>query len=339
LRRLRTLLGATALAATSVVATFTAASPAARWPALIPKSEVVCQFSTKALPEISGLAMSATHRNVLWATNDSGNGAYLYALDARNCKIRAKLRLLDTPARDHEALAVGRDASGRSVIWIGDIGDNILDLGGWPYLRIHKVYEPQTLKDASVPVTTYRFKYPDGAHDAEALLAAPRAEKLWVVTKDRAGGGIYELPRPLSPSQTPMKAKKIGTARALITDGAMAPNGRRYVLRDYLSAEVFAGQPTGTPKARFALPLQTQGESITWSADGRSLYVASEGSGDLLRVAVPASALGAEGGIAAMLPRVAGFDIYPFARALAVLAGLGVALFIARRLWRRRRTS
>jgi hypothetical protein len=222
------------------------------------------------------------------------------------------------------------------VIWIGDIGDNILNLGGWSYMRIHKVYEPKTLRNASVPVLTYRFKYPDGAHDAEALLAAPKSEKLWVVTKDRAGGAIYALPSPMSPSQTPMKVKKVGTARALVTDGAMAPNGRRYVLRDYLSAEVFAGQPPGTPKARFALPLQTQGESIAWSSDGKALYVASEGSPDLIRVPVPATALGAEGGIAAVLPRVAGFDIYPVARALTIGAAVIVALVVLRRVWRRR---
>lgn len=321
--------------AASLLAMATIAGPAAASPkVLLPRASVVCQFDSRLLPEISGLANSLTHKSTLWATNDSGNGPYLYALDSRTCKTKARLRLLDTPARDHEALAVGRDAAGRAVIWIGDIGDN----GGyWPYLRIHKVYEPQVLRDQSVPVVTYRFKYPGGATpDAEALLADPKSEKLWVITKSSAGGVIYALPSPLSPSQTPMMVKKVGTARSLVTDAAMAPNGKRYVVRDYLSAEVFSGRPPGTAKARFALPLQTQGESITWTSDGKGLYVASEGSPDLLRVSVPASALGLEGGVAALLPRVAGFDIYPVVRTVVLGVGLIAALVVARRVWRRR---
>lgn len=306
------------------------AVPRASW---LPGSEAVCRFDLDVLPEISGLATSLTHRNTLWATNDSGGGPYLYALDSRTCKVRARLRLLDTPARDHEALAVGRDAAGRAVIWVGDIGDNI---GGWPYLRIHKVYEPKTLKDASVPVVTYRFRFPDGAHDAEALLAAPKSEKLWVITKDSAGGSIYALPSPMSPSRTPMRAKRVGSARSLVTDAAMAPNGKRYVVRDYLSAEVFTGSPPGRARARFALPLQTQGEAITWTADSKGLFVASEGSPELLRVSVPASALGLDGGIAAILPRVAGFDIYPLVRGVAIAAALLAGLILLRRRWGRR---
>ena len=105
-------------------------------------------------------------------TNDSGGGPYLYAVDIDDCSIRATLTLLDTPARDHEALAIGRDAEGRDVIWVADIGDN---RDSWPYARIHKVIEPARLVDADVPVTTYRFTYPDGPVNAEALLADPEA--------------------------------------------------------------------------------------------------------------------------------------------------------------------
>ena len=113
------------------------------------------------------------------------------------------VRLLDTPARDHEALATGRDAQGRAVIWVGDIGDN---RGTWPYARIHKVIEPRNLQDRDVEVTTYRFTYPDGPVDAEALLAAPDREQLWVISKEDGVGAEFALPSPMSPAQTPMVA-------------------------------------------------------------------------------------------------------------------------------------
>ncbi|MGV1005539.1 MAG: hypothetical protein ACOYEV_12415 [Candidatus Nanopelagicales bacterium] len=310
-----------------------AAEPAAlgqtRLPGLFTAAETVCQFDTKALPEISGLANSLVHRNTLWATNDSGNEPYLYALDATTCEIKARLRLRDTPGRDHEALAVGKDAAGRNVIWVADIGDNIK---GWPYVRIHKVVEPTQLRDASVEVVTYRFTYTGGPRNAEAIMADPASERLWVVTKGSAGAAVYALPSPMSPSLTPMKAKKVGDARANVTDAAVSPNGKRYVIRDYFSAETFSGLPVGEPKARFALPLQPQGESITWSSDSGSLYIASEGSADLIKVRVPASALGADGGVAGLLPRVAGFDIYPVARVVALVAGGIVGLVVLRRM-------
>ena len=133
-----------------------------------------------------------------------------------------------------------------------------------------------------------------------------------------------------------MRAVKLGPARAMVTDAAMAPDGQRYVVRDYLSAEVFTGDPIGQPQARFRLPIQPQGEAITWTRDSRSLIVASEGSGDLIEVTVPDTALGSDEGIASVLPRVAGFDIYPYVRTVAfVLAGL-LALVLLVRVTRRR---
>ncbi len=117
----------------------------------------------------------------------------------------------------------------------------------------------------------------------------------------------------------------------------MAPGGKRFVVRDYLSAEVFSGKPPGEAQARFGLPLQPQGEAVTWTADGRSLLIASERSGQLTRVDVPATALGTDGGIAGALPRVAGFDIYPYVRIAAVALASLIALILLRRSARRRR--
>ena len=42
--------------------------------------------------------------------------------------------------------------------------------------------------------TWYRFTYPDGPHDAEALLVDPRDGRIWIATKDVFGGGLYRAP-------------------------------------------------------------------------------------------------------------------------------------------------
>ena len=39
--------------------------------------------------------------------------------------------------------------------------------------------------------TWYRFKYPDGPHDAEALLVDPRDGRIWIATKSLGTGGLY----------------------------------------------------------------------------------------------------------------------------------------------------
>lgn len=300
--------------------------------------QLVCRFDSATLGEVSGMAVSRRHPNVVWMTNDSGGGPLLFAVNMRTCRIKTTLKLLDTPARDHEALASGVDAQGQDVLWIGDIGDN---RASWPYVRIHKVIEPEQLPSGAtlnVPVTTYRYTYPGGPADAEALLAAPDREQLWVVTKEAGVGEILALPTPLRATQTPMRAKHVGTARSFITDGAVSPDGKRFVLRDYLSAEVFSGDPPGRAQARFRLPLSPQGESIAWTADGESLLIASEKSPDLIRVSVPRTALGTDPGVASALPRVAGFDIYPYVRlaamSLAVLVGYG---WLRRRMRKHRR--
>lgn len=291
---------------------------------------VLCRFDSGELDEVSGIAASQQHPDIIWATNDSGGGPYLYAVSTSTCRVRATLRLLDTPARDHEAVAVGRDAEGRDVIWIGDIGDNI---DGWPYARIHKVREPEVLRDMDVPVTTYRYTYPGGPRDAEALLAAPDREQLWVISKSAGGGRMYALPSPMSPALEPMRATAVGSARALVTDAAMDPDGSRYVVRDYFSAEIFAGQPPGAAEVRFGLPLQPQGEAISFTSDGAALLVASEGSGELIQVDIP----GESGGIADALPRIAGFDISRYARPIALVVGAIVALAVVGRARRRHR--
>lgn len=297
-------------------------------------STLLCTFDTGELPEVSGLALSRRHTDVVWATNDSLNGAYLYALSTSDCRILARLRLRDAPARDHEALASGTDARGRPVVWIGDIGNNDAE---WPDVRIQKVVEPRRLRDAEVTVTTYRFTYPRGPVNAEALIAAPDREQLWVITKEAGDGGeVYRLPIPLEATPEPLRAVRVGAARRFVTDAAMAPDGRHFVVRDYVSAEVFAGEPPGQALARFRLPLQFGGEAVTWTADGHSLLVAAERSSKLIRVAVPRVALGEDTGIAAALPRLGGFDVYPYVR-LAVAGVAAVSLLAWGARWSRRR--
>jgi len=251
-------------------------------PATAASTTEVCRFSDGRLTEISGLAYSPSHPGVLWTHNDSSGGPYIYAVDSRTCRTLARVRIAGIPARDIEAIAPGRDRKGRPVLWIADIGDN---RDSWPYVRIHRIREPAVIASTTVSARTYRVTYADRPHNAETLLADPRSQQLWIVTKQLAHGSLYALPARLSRTKVNI-ARKVRVEGGLVTDGAVSPDGTRYVLRDYVNGTVFDGLPPGRNAREFPLPLQIQGEAMTWTPDGRALLVASERDNRLLRVEI-----------------------------------------------------
>ena len=253
----------------------------------------VCRFSDDRLDEISGMTYSQRHDNVLYLHNDSSGGPRIYAVDATTCDVIATLTVAGIEARDLEAIGSGRDAKGRPVLWLGDLGDN---LDSWPEVRLHRVREPKRLRDRTLTPRTYRVTYPDRPHNAEALLADPDSSRVWVVTKQAASGTIYALPRGADRDQVTV-LEPVGEAGAFVTDGSVSPDGSRFALRDYVDAEVRLGLPSGRDPQTVYLPLQLQGEALTWTADGSALLVAGERDDRLLQVPVapaPPAVTGAE---------------------------------------------
>jgi hypothetical protein len=156
----------------------------------------------------------------------------------------------------------------------------------------------------------YRLTYPDGPHDAEALLLAPDGTP-YVVTKEVLGAsGVYSPTAALVDGGTVAMAKvaavnltltgtpggPVGRAgQLLVTGGAVAADGGHLALRTYTDAYVWpltgsdvAGALAATP-VRIPLPESPQGEAITFAADNVNLLVASESlPSDLTLVPVPA---------------------------------------------------
>jgi hypothetical protein len=233
------------------------------------------------IAESSGLAASVRHPGVLWTHNDSGDSARLFALGPDG-RVLATVRLAGVDARDWEAIAAGRDDAGRPALFVGDIGDN---LGSQRSVSVYRITEPAALRDATVPARRYRLRYADGPHNAEALLVDPRSNRLYVASKQDEGGGLYQAPARLRSDQVNV-LRRIAAVPATVTDGAFAPDGRTFVLRTYLDAHVYTAQ--GRPLDTFGLPLQRQGESITYSRDGRDVLVGSEGlRSEIWRIRLP----------------------------------------------------
>ncbi|GGP60955.1 hypothetical protein [Streptomyces abikoensis] len=227
------------------------------------------------IKESSGLAASRAHPGVYWTHNDSGDGPYVYAVDSRTGRTIARVTLDGVDARDVEAISLGPDGN----IYLGDIGDN---LGGtWPDVRVHRFPEPKELTgDITVTPTTYTVRYEDGPRDAESLMVHPRTGRVYIVSKKQSGkGALYEAPEPLSASGV-NTFRRVADIDVWATDAAFSPDGTRLVVRGYFDARVYRWE-NGRPVkelGRPVVPLQRQGESVTFTPDGRTLMYGSEGA-------------------------------------------------------------
>lgn len=222
------------------------------------------------ISESSGLAVSGRNPSWLLTHNDSGGDAQVFAVDERG-RTAAVYRFDGVTARDWEGMArVGEGSASR--LYLGDIGDN---RNTWRNIAVYVAPEPRGTGRQTTTATRYRLTFPDGSRDAEGLMVSPRTGRVYVVTKRLAGAAIYLAPSNLRPTGF-NRMVKWRDAPAFITDGAFSPDGSRYALRGYTQAFVYEAT-SGRLLERVDLPAQPQGESLTWSADGRSLLVGSEG--------------------------------------------------------------
>jgi hypothetical protein len=254
----------------------------------------IAELENGSIDESSGIAPSVRNPGLYWTQNDSGKPElFLFAADGGN---RGTWTVIGARAVDWEDIAVGPGPErGRSYIYIGDIGNNNRPR---KELVIYRIAEPVASATSRVTerAVAIRFRYPDGHHDAEALLVHPRSGDIYVVTKERNGSApVFKLPAPHS-------ATAVTTAMALrsaqlpndidisflvgrITGGAISRDGRRVVLCDYLRAYEAVVPEVGSFdevwKHKFVsidVGARRQGEGITYSLDGRSLLLTSEGT-------------------------------------------------------------
>lgn len=260
--------------------------------------EPVCTVKNDLLGEISGLVTDGDGYVVVNDGADDADGRKIFFLSAK-CKVTRKVSYPSRP-RDTEDLARSPDGT----LWVGDIGDNNRErdtIGVW------------RLKPGAKSPKLLRMSYPDGAHDAEALLVGSDGIPI-VVTKDPLTAGVYVPAGPLSEKETtPLRRAGDFTipitatgnpygfkGRLVVTGGAVSGDGRRMVLRTYADAFEF-DVPEGRADAAglirtinggtartVALPDEPQGESIAYAADGTALLTISEMTGgakttDLLR--------------------------------------------------------
>lgn len=252
----------------------------------------------KSIAESSGLVASRTTPGAYWTNNDSGDGPFIYAFDTRGDSF-GTFRVTGAQARDWEDIAAGPGPqANKSYLYIGDIGDND---GVRSEIVVYRVAEPsltaatrkftKSRPGSTEPADAIRLKYPDGKHDAEALLVHPRTGNIYIVTKVLlANPGVYQAVAPFTSGQS-ITMRKVGEPRVpslfggAITGGSISPDGKRVALCDYFQGYELV-LPAGTSNfdeiwkqkmIGFDLGKRKQGESITYRLDGKAFLATSEG--------------------------------------------------------------
>ncbi|MGQ0572603.1 MAG: hypothetical protein ACT4RN_00185 [Pseudonocardia sp.] len=251
-------------------------------PAVVVAPEPRCVVADERLAELSGLVADAA--GVVWAIADGGRRVDVHRLDvaaiAGDCPVRGT-RTARIDPRDAEDLGLGPDGA----LWVADIGDNE---------RARDTVAVVVLPSRGEP-RLHRLAYPDGPHDAEALIVTADGVPV-IVTKDAARpAGIYRTERPPS-GEGPTPLVRVGSVTfppstttggplgglgSRVVTGAAATGDRRVVaLRSYTDAWLYAAPDgdvvaalTGSVAAPLQVPLpgEPQGEAITFLPDGTLL--------------------------------------------------------------------
>ena len=261
----------------------------------------VCVVEDPRATELSGLVVLGDGYVAINDSQTNADNIRIIYLDG-TCQVTSTLRY-PTPARDPEDLAVAPDGT----LWVADIGDNVTSAA-----RRQSIALWQVPGNGAAPVI-HRMTYPDGPHDAEALLFSGDGTPV-IVTKETTGkAGVYVPTAPLQPqSATGVALRRAGDFRpqpsgennllgalgeTMVTGAATAPDRSRITLRTYTAAyewdvangDVVMAITTGTPRVT-VLPDESQGEAIAYTPDGKAFLTVSDEEGStILHSRVPST--------------------------------------------------
>lgn len=237
----------------------------------------------KEIPEASGLALSRRTPGTLWTHNDSG-APVVFALDAAGA-VRGRVRVSNAAVDDWEDITAGpcpSTARGASptghCLYVADIGDNNR---ARRTITIYRLPEPQPGDAASAPAEAFTVRYPDGAHDAEALFVTADAGVFVITKAPRAA--LYRYPGALRAGGPVTLERVAELPLARVTDADLSADGRWVAVRTndavtfYPAADLVRGKAAGVTMPLAALE-EPQGEGVALAADG-TLYLVSEGGG------------------------------------------------------------
>lgn len=250
----------------------------------------LAKVASPDVDEASGLVASAVHAGVYYVHNDSGDAARFFATDETGAD-RGTFVVSNAQSVDWEDVARGPCAGGAgSCLYFADMGDNSKVRSDYV---IYRVAEPATLGGGAVTAEALPFAYPDGPHNAEALVVHPTTGVVTIITKTSGTARIFELPMPLTPGvkvtavdRGPFKAPSLFP---LVTAADVHPSGTAVLVRTYADLWLYAVPPgggvaeaLGTTPCAAPVAVEAQGETVAYLASGAGYLTMSEGASPTL---------------------------------------------------------
>ena len=257
------------------------------------KPIVVGKIESSDITESSGLAASRCQPGVLWTHNDSGDDAFVFALNLKGASL-GTWKVKNARNVDWEDIANYKDASGKCYLYIGDIGDN---KSGRNERTVYHVAEPTVSSEAASsnrkapletePADAVTFTYPDGPHNAETLMVQPATGDIYVLTKRVDGPSfVFKLAPQFGSTVVAQKVGEVSlpaVPNGLLTGGSISPDGKRVFLCDYNAGyELQLGNASNFDEIWKSKPIpvdlgdRKQGEAVTFSSDGSAIFATSE---------------------------------------------------------------
>lgn len=268
------------------------------------------RIASPALDELSGLAVSHADPDLLWGHNDSGAGPELYRIGTGGEDLGA-VHVAGVQAVDWEDIAAF-EWQGKPALLIADTGDNQAKRKS---VTLYAVSDPGRIGTPKL-LWQLDFRYDNGPRDCEAVAVAPTDASIILLSKRGQPKYLYRLPLPKRrPPVGVAVAKRLGEVTSI-------PGPTVTDLVGYPGRSAFFGQPTALDISRdgrtaivvtykdtlrwrrrdeqtwletFAtapevldVPLLHQAEAGAIAADGRSVFISSEGRhAPLLQVLLP----------------------------------------------------
>lgn len=266
-------------------------------PPQLPFARLAGLVTSNELNEISGLAASQQHEDVLWMINDGGGK--LFAL-SRQGRVLARFDVDVPKSSDWEDLA-GFELDGKRYLLVADTGDNA---GRRKDFSLHVFEEPASLEHPSTlkAAWTIRARWPDGPRDCEAVAVDAATGKILLISKKRNPPELFVLPlRP--PKGEVAEARRVGRLAGVpeadaelqrsdpklaklfrqVTAADVAPDRHALAVMTYGSVLFYArngnedwAAAVARPPEVHDMPLIPQPEALAWSKGGGGLYATGE---------------------------------------------------------------
>lgn len=249
-------------------------------PAFYLQGIAIHTIENSVLEEMSGLVFSKNHPDKFYTHTDSGGEAAVYVLDSLGNEV-GKIILEGVENRDWEDIAVGPGPNGKSYVYVAEIGDNAAT---YKSVKIYRFLEPTKIaKTITVNPEVLKFKYPDGAMDAESFFVDPVSGDLFVVSKRDKQNTVFRL-KSTDFGKNDVVAKKEGklpftsaTAADISQDGSkiLIKNYYKIFFWDRKKGESVVQTLARAPK-ELPYVAEPQGEAIGFQPNGKAFYTISE---------------------------------------------------------------